>query len=151
VKPRYWLFLGLGLALILVPAGVEVFYQHSVRRQAADLIEQVRDSHPDWTSRRVEFWRFGELATDCSPSLVRDGWAWSTAKLGWRSDLLRDYDETIGNSYHCIGLESRVESDKEGYHAFLWSPRRLRFVPFKHGTMCRMPDCPWTPPAGYVR
>jgi hypothetical protein len=143
MKPRHFARVAIGLALALLALAIgEGGYRHVVCAQASAIVEQGAARRSLRTDARAEFFRFGTPSGgDAHPSLMRDLGAWISRKAGFSSELDSGCCSTA--PYLAMTLESRPDPLTKDVHAFLWSPRLLRFVAWNDRSQCCGPGCPW--------
>lgn len=126
---------GYGLAVFLASlltlgAILELAYRAWVRHESRCLREEVQRAHSGARGVTAYGVRFGwETSWPPASSLAKDAWM--------RMRGLRE------NAYLMVILNPRAEPDDEqdDPHLYVWSPRRLRYVPWRHAE-CDREGCP---------
>jgi len=127
-----------GILVLVTPIFAEVYYQHRIRFQSSELIDELLTNHAREDRPTIEVFRFGSYTADISGSLLEDLNARLARSLGRPSDLdghgcERNPHPTL--AYLGIQLQWGDTGERD-VHTFLWSPRRLTFVPVDDCSRC---------------
>lgn len=130
-----------------------IIAEFAYRARAADrydrLIERVDAAHPEYPVLVDDLRRYGQPVDRLNLSLLEDLWEGALLRSGepldrnsrMRIDLcLPGDDTTLTSAYASVWLD-------RPRHIFIWSPRRMEFVPWEYDIGCSRRDCPaFSPP-----
>ena len=135
-----WILLSTLLLSGLIIA--EILYRQLIHRRLESIQDRLRATHPNWEILPTEFLRFGKSSSGDSASLIQDVWAFATWKMHIGSPLDFYPPENTRNGYFTLHFSAQKEPDRD-WHAFIWSPRRMQFVPWRYGSCCHLEGCEW--------